>query len=50
MPFAIRLRDATRETCNHQEPGVGHHPHSLVDPSPIVDFVLDAVEKSHTRR
>ncbi len=22
------------------KPGVGHHPHSLVDPTPIVDFVL----------
>jgi pimeloyl-ACP methyl ester carboxylesterase len=22
------------------KPGVGHHPHSLVDPKPIVDFVL----------
>ncbi len=23
------------------KPGVGHHPHSLVDPKPIVDFVLE---------
>jgi pimeloyl-ACP methyl ester carboxylesterase len=22
------------------KPGVGHHPHSLKDPAPIVDFVL----------
>ena len=26
------------------KPGVGHHPHSLADPKPIVDFVL-----SHTK-
>lgn len=24
------------------KPGVGHHPHSLKDPTPLVDFVLDA--------
>lgn len=23
------------------KPGVGHHPHSLVDPAPIVDFILE---------
>lgn len=23
------------------KPGVGHHPHSLEDPKPIVDFVLE---------
>ncbi|MBT5901642.1 MAG: prolyl oligopeptidase family serine peptidase [Opitutaceae bacterium] len=23
------------------KPGVGHHPHSLVDPTPIVDFILE---------
>jgi pimeloyl-ACP methyl ester carboxylesterase len=28
-----------------RKPGVGHHPHSLVDPTPIVDFVLEATEK-----
>ena len=22
------------------KPGVGHHPHSLKDPTPIVDFIL----------
>jgi hypothetical protein len=22
------------------KPGVGHHPHSLKDPKPIVDFIL----------
>lgn len=28
-----------------RKPGIGHHPHSLVDPKPIVDFVL-----KHMRR
>lgn len=36
-----------RELGGHIEvirkPGVGHHPHSLEDPQPIVDFVLKAV-------
>jgi hypothetical protein len=28
-----------------QKPGIGHHPHSLKDPKPIVDFIL-----KHTAR
>lgn len=28
------------------KPGVGHHPHSLANPQPIVDFILQATEKS----
>jgi pimeloyl-ACP methyl ester carboxylesterase len=27
------------------KPGVGHHPHSLKDPAPIVEFVLTAVSR-----
>jgi len=27
------------------KPGVGHHPHSLPDPKPIVDFILEATSK-----
>lgn len=27
------------------KPGVGHHPHSLADPQPIVDFILTATKK-----
>jgi hypothetical protein len=25
-----------------RKPGIGHHPHSLVDPAPIVKFILNA--------
>ncbi|MBW7892244.1 MAG: alpha/beta hydrolase, partial [Chitinophagaceae bacterium] len=25
------------------KPGIGHHPHSLPDPTPIVQFILNAV-------
>ncbi|TWU44500.1 Alpha/beta hydrolase family protein [Rubripirellula tenax] len=28
------------------KPGVGHHPHSLVDPAPLVDFVLEHTASS----
>ncbi len=27
------------------KPGVGHHPHSLEDPKPIVDFILNSIQK-----
>jgi pimeloyl-ACP methyl ester carboxylesterase len=27
------------------KPGIGHHPHSLKDPTPIVDFVLEHTNK-----
>lgn len=28
------------------KPGIGHHPHSLANPEPIVDFILTAVKAS----
>jgi CubicO group peptidase (beta-lactamase class C family) len=28
------------------KPGVGHHPHSLKDPTPIVDFILKATSRN----
>lgn len=28
------------------KPGIGHHPHSLPDPQPIVDFILKAVNNN----
>lgn len=28
-----------------RKPGADHHPHSLKDPAPIVDFVLKAVNR-----
>ncbi len=27
------------------KPGVGHHPHSLKDPAPIVEFVLRSLSR-----
>lgn len=30
------------------KPGIGHHPHSLQDPAPIVDFILTAAKRQAT--
>jgi pimeloyl-ACP methyl ester carboxylesterase len=32
------------------KPGVGHHPHSLADPSPLFDFILSRVNRNLTSR
>ncbi|MDP6553358.1 MAG: alpha/beta hydrolase [Pirellulaceae bacterium] len=32
-----------------RKPGVGHHPHSLKDPAPIVEFVLKHTNLKHTK-
>jgi hypothetical protein len=31
------------------KPNVGHHPHSLNDPEPIVKFILNAIEPKKLR-
>lgn len=31
------------------KPGVNHHPHSLANPQPIVDFILNAVHRTKTK-
>jgi pimeloyl-ACP methyl ester carboxylesterase len=31
-----------------RKPGVDHHPHSLKDPAPIVEFILNAIENPHS--
>ena len=35
-----RLKTLGWEMTIINKPGVGHHPHSLKDPKPIVDFIL----------
>ena len=35
-----RYKELGGEITVISKPGVGHHPHSLKDPTPIVDFVL----------
>ncbi|MBN3583293.1 prolyl oligopeptidase family serine peptidase [Algoriphagus aestuarii] len=29
------------------KPGVGHHPHSLEDPAPILEFILESIRKAN---
>ncbi|MEW6511093.1 MAG: alpha/beta hydrolase [Bacteroidota bacterium] len=41
-PFEKRIKDLGGEITVIHKPGVGHHPHSLADPQPIVDFILRA--------
>jgi hypothetical protein len=31
------------------KPGVGHHPHGLADPQPLVEFIVEATEKALKR-
>ena len=28
------------------KPGVGHHPHSLADPAPLLDFILSRINRN----
>lgn len=44
-PFAERFKAAGGTIEVIAKPGVNHHPHSLKDPKPIVDFLLRAVTK-----
>ena len=41
-PFEKRVLAAGGRITVIRKPGIGHHPHSLVDPTPIVEFILKA--------
>jgi hypothetical protein len=44
--FARRYREAGGTSIEViSKPGVNHHPHSLKDPKPIVDFLLRHARK-----
>ncbi|WP_236590109.1 alpha/beta hydrolase family protein [Sphingobacterium siyangense] len=45
LPFAEEIRRAGGRIEIIHKPEVGHHPHCLVDPSPIIDFILKASSK-----
>ncbi len=47
-PFERLILSAGGTITVIRKPGIGHHPHSLADPRPIVDFILAAV--SHACR
>jgi hypothetical protein len=31
------------------KPGIGHHPHGLEDPTPVVDFIRAAAQSTESR-
>jgi pimeloyl-ACP methyl ester carboxylesterase len=41
-PFEQKVLAAGGRITVIRKPGVGHHPHSLIDPAPIVEFILKA--------
>lgn len=42
MPFETRVKAAGGNITVIHKPGVNHHPHSLENPTPMVDFILAA--------
>lgn len=41
-PFEARVKSAGGNITVIHKPGVNHHPHSLENPTPVVDFILSA--------
>ena len=39
-PFEVRIKSAGGNITVIHKKGIGHHPHSLANPTPIVDFIL----------
>ena len=39
-PFEVRIKNAGGDITVIHKKGMGHHPHSLANPTPIVDFIL----------
>ena len=44
LPFADKVKALGGRITIIHKPGFKHHPHSLPDPKPIVDFILSAVD------
>ena len=42
-PFEKRIAGSGGRISVIRKPGIGHHPHSLPNPQPIVDFILSAI-------
>lgn len=47
--FEQRLAEYGHSLKVIHKPGVEHHPHSLNNPKPIVDFILEATGRAHNR-
>ncbi len=43
-PFEKKVKDAGGAIKVIHKPGIGHHPHSLQNPQPIIDFILMATD------
>ncbi len=41
-PFAVKIREAGDSIQVIHKPGIGHHPHSLENSKPNVQFILNA--------
>jgi len=46
--LAENFRNAGGEIDIILKPGIGHHPHSLEDPTPLVDFILESIQNMET--
>lgn len=46
-PFEKRILESGGNITVIHKPGIGHHPHSLPNPQPIVDFILRAAHLLH---
>ena len=44
--FEKKIKEANGDITVIVKPGLKHHPHSLPDPTPIVDFIVKAANKS----
>lgn len=42
IPFIEKIKENGGDIASIYKSGIGHHPHSLPDPKPIVDFILKA--------
>jgi hypothetical protein len=42
IPFEQKVKALRGDITVTHKPGFAHHPHSLPDPTPIVDFVMAA--------
>lgn len=45
LPFEEKVRAAGGDITVMHKPGLGHHPHSFPDPTPIVDFIMKALQR-----
>ena len=45
IPFADKIRSSGGNIQLIAKPGVGHHPHSLANPTRITEFILAATPK-----